>query len=429
MISSQLLDRKSIESGQLNKLQDLVTALIAGNCFYKRKLETLGASFQVETLGQYFRDFPFTTKSELAEDQILHPPYGTVLTYPSNRYTRFHVTSSTTGSPIRWLDTPDSWDWNVANKVRIFDAANISTEDRVFFPVSFGPFMAFWLAFEAATRMGCLCFPGGGLSSVARLRMILENQISIIFCTPTYAVRLGELAQSEGLNLKYSKVRAVIVGGEPGGSAPAIRERIEHAWPAARVFDHHGMTETGSVSYACPKRRDVLHVIESSFVPEVIDPETGEPSVHGNIGELVLTNLGRVGSPVLRYRTGDCVRPSPPSQCVCGSFELALEGGIIGRLDDMLIVRGVNLYPSALDDLIQGFGEVIEHRVEIRSVNGMTELHVRIELAENYQHSTELRKQIQDAIKATFALNLPVEIALPNELPRFEMKAKRWIHV
>lgn len=429
MNSAQFSDRKGIESGQLDGLRRLQSAMIPGNRFYARKMETVGANLQVENLRQFSADFPFTTKSELSEDQALHPPYGTCLTYPINRYTRFHLTGSTTGSPLRWLDTPESWDWNVSNKARIFDSACVTSEDRVFFPFSFGPFMAFWLGFEAAVRKGCLCFPGGGLSSIARLRMILENDISIVCCTPTYAVRLGEVAIAEGLDLKNSKVRAVIVGGEPGGSAPSIRERIEQAWPVARVFDHHGMTEAGSISYACPKRRDVLHVVESSFIPEVIDPETGEPCITGNTGELVLTNLGRLGSPLLRYRTGDCVKLGTQGQCSCGSFELALEGGIIGRLDDMLVVRGVNLYPSAVDDVIRSFKEVGEHRVEIQSVKGMTQLHLRIEPTDHCENSLVLRERIREAIKAAFALHVPVEIVAPNELPRFEMKAKRWVRL
>src|SRR5262249_50548419 len=155
-------------------------------------------------------------------------------------------------------------------------------------------------------------------------------------------LHLAEIAAEEKIDLSASKVKTIIVAGEPGGSIPATRSHIEQAWCGARVIDHHGMTEIGPVTYECTRRRGVLHVMEESYIPEVIDRNTLEPVGPGGSGELILTNLGRTGSPILRYRTGDIVQPALTSPCECGSAELALEGGIIGRVDDMVVVRGVN---------------------------------------------------------------------------------------
>src|SRR5262249_22665974 len=153
----------------------LLAELIPANKFYTRKLNGAGITFDVASLKDFCTRFPFTTKAELAADQLATPPFGTNLTYSIEQYMRFHQTSGTSGVPLRWLDTPESWDGLLESWTRIFEAAGVKHGDRVYFAFSFGPFIGFWLAFESAARMGCLCVPGGGLGSVARLRAILDN--------------------------------------------------------------------------------------------------------------------------------------------------------------------------------------------------------------------------------------------------------------
>ena len=235
--------RAAIAAGQLELLRSLVAELFPGNAFYARKLNAAGITFDVASLEDFSARFPFTTKQEIIEDQRAQPPFGTNLTYPLERYTRYHQTSGTTGAPLRWLDTPESWDWMLDSWTEILRVAGVQPPDRVYFAFSFGPFIGFWLAFEAAQRLGCLCLPGGGLSSAARLRAILDNEITVLCCTPTYAMRLAEVAAEEKLDLRAARVRRIIVAGEPGGSIPSVRTRLEKLWPGARVMDHHGMTE------------------------------------------------------------------------------------------------------------------------------------------------------------------------------------------
>jgi phenylacetate-CoA ligase len=310
----------------------------------------------------------------------------------------------------------------------VFRAAGVGANDRVFFAFSFGPFIGFWLAFESAARLGCLCIPGGGLSSAVRLRAIMSNGATVICCTPTYAIRLGEAAEEEKIDLGASRVKKIIVAGEPGGSIFATRARIASLWAGARVFDHHGMTEVGPVTYECPARPGVLHVIESAYFAEIIDPASGRPAVPGQAGELVLTTLGRTGSPLLRYRTGDLVkRGSKNGPCQCGRHELALDGGILGRTDDMVIVRGVNVYPSAVEEIIRGFEDVAEYRVHITQKDSLTQMLVEIESTASCHDPAALAARVEKAFETALVLRVPVSVVSPGALPRFEMKAKRWI--
>lgn len=424
--------RDELRASQLEQLRSLVSELFPANAFYTRKLENAGITFDVASLEDFSARFPFTTKQELIADQLAHPPYGTNLTYPLASYTRFHQTSGTTGTPLRWLDTPESWDWLVENWTQVFSAAGVQAGDRVFFAFSFGPFIGFWLAFQSAERLGCLCIPAGGMSSVARVQAILDNAATVLCCTPTYALRLGEVAAEAGFDLSRSRVRRIIVAGEPGGSIPATRSRIEQLWHGAQVFDHHGMTEVGPVTYECPAQPGVLHVIEAGFYAEIIEPNSGKPVQPGHSGELVLTPLGRVASPLLRYRTGDLVRlvtchPSPVTPCACGSHDMALAGGILGRVDDMVIVRGVNVYPSAVEEVIRSVGGVAEYQVQVTTRGPLTELAITIEPEASCVDAAALIAKLEHAFDAAFSLRLPVTLVTPGSLPRFEMKAKRWV--
>ena len=422
------LDRAALEAHQLKKLHALLKRTLADNPFYKSKLRAAGTDRLPESLADFIDRTPLTTKRELVDDQRRNPPYGSNRALPIEDYCRFHQTSGTTSTPVRWLDTRESWNWMVNSWERIFEAAGITSQDRIFFPFSFGPFLGFWSAFDAASRMGSLAIPGGGQRSASRLRTIVDNAVTAICATPTYAIRLGEAASEENIDLSGSKVRAIIVAGEPGGAIPSTRGLIEKLWPGARVFDHYGMTEVGPVSYECSRCRGVAHVMESAYLAEVIDPETLVPVKPNDFGELVLTPLGRIGSPVIRYRTGDLVRPANATRCQCGSYELSLEGGILGRTDDMVIVRGVNLYPSAVEDVLRADGGIAEFQVDISTNSDLPELRLRIEPSVPGTDPSRFANHVEQALHRAFGLRFSVECVAPGTLPRFEMKAKRWKH-
>ncbi len=414
--------REVIESQQLAQLRRLLAAILPANRFYQQKLA--GINPAIASLEDFSKRFPFTTKQELVADQQQHPPFGTNLTFALDQYTRFHQTSGTTSKPLRWLDTPESWGAMIESWKQVYLAAGVGRGDRVYFAFSFGPFIGFWLAFDAAQQLGCLCLPGGGLGTEARLRAIVDNEVTVLCCTPSYALRLAEVATKEKTQLHPGKIKTIIVAGEPGGSIPATRERLEKLWPGTRIFDHHGMTETGPVTHECPDQPGVLQIMESAYYAEVID-SSGAPVKSGETGELILTTLNRTGSPLLRYRTGDLVRPfhSPLST----HHSSLLQGGILGRTDDMVIVRGVNVYPSAVEDIMSRFSEIAEYQVAVDISRSMAEMVLQIEMKGQGTDEKNLVKQIQDALHTAFNLRVPIVVAATGTLPRFEMKAKRWI--
>ena len=419
--------RETIEAEQLRLLRRLLGELVPGNRFYAPRIEAAGLSEDLSDIEAFTERMPLTTKADLVEDQRRCPPYGTNLTYPIEQYTRYNQTSATTGTPLRWLDTPESWQGLLDNWKQVFAAAGVGAADRVMFTFSFGPFLGFWTAFEAATQVGCLCLPGGGLGSPARLRMILDNRATALCCTPTYALRLAEVAQEQRIDLADSAVKVIIVAGESGGSVPATRERISRGWGGARVFDHHGMTEVGPATFENPDHPGTLHVIEPAYLAEVLDPDMLVPAKPGQTGELVLTTLSRAASPLLRYRTGDLVRLSaePPERL--GRPETALDGGILSRVDDMVVVRGVNVFPSAVDQIVRANSDVAEYRVEIDTEDAMTRMTLIVEPIPERAGKVSLATDLRERLRGALSLRVPVKLAEPGTLPRFEMKAKRWI--
>jgi len=413
---------EQIRKRQQEKLEGLLETVLASNPFYREKLDPGPLKRKPLSLTEYRRHVPFTEKRELLEDQIRNPPYGRNLSFPLQRYTRFNQTSGSRGEPLRWLDTAQSWAKMLECWKTVYRMSGVRPRDRIFFAFSFGPFLGFWTAFDSAQALGALCLPGGGQSSLGRLRAILDNRVDVLCATPTYALHLARVAVENGLSLEQSAVRIILTAGEPGGCIEATRSRLEAAW-GARLRDHHGMTEVGPVSYECPSRRGVLHILENAYLAEVVDPSTSRPAAPGKTGELILTTLDRTGSPVLRYRTGDLVKPSRRQPCACGRCELALEGGILGRVDDMVVIRGVNLFPAAVEEVIRRRPEISEYRVEIHNSGELRELKIQIESSREDGGA----RQLEQELHAAFSLRIPVSTVPPGTLPRFEMKSRRWI--
>ena len=419
------MDRNAIEARQGRRLSELLAAVHGRNPFYTRKLTDAGI-MAGSNLRADLAALPFTTKGELVADQQEHPPWGTALTEPLGHYTRYCQTSSTTGKPLKWIDTTDSWQWALDCWKEVYRAARVGPGDRVFFPFSFGPFLGFWTAFDAGAQLGLHCVPGGGMSSHVRLAMIDAVGATVVCCTPTYALRLAEVAAEEGHRpLTANTVRVLIVAGEPGGSIPATRARIEQSW-GARVIDHYGLTEVGPISFECWDAPGFLHLNEAEYICEVVDPATGAARADGETGELVVTNLGRTASPVIRYRTGDIVvRRSEP--CVCGRTWARLEGGILARADDMINIRGVNVYPASIESVVRGFAEVVEFRSTVSRHGAMRALALDIELAPTAADGAGVAARVSQQLREALGLTVPVHVAPAGSLPRFEMKARRFV--
>jgi phenylacetate-CoA ligase len=415
MSQLETASRSDIEAHQLARLQHGLARLLPQNRFYREKLLQENDTIAIQQL-ENLSNLPFTTKRELVADQEEFPLFGSNLTHPLSEYVRFHQTSGTSGRPLKIVDTQESWDWWADCWTSVYKAAGVSRDDIVFLAFGFGPFIGFWSAYEGAKRLGALTVPGGGMDSLQRLRMIQEIGATVLVCTPSYSLRLAEVAQEHGIDLFASSIRVTIHAGEPGASIPATRERIEQVW-GARTYDHAGMTEVGAFGFACSQQQGI-HVNEGEFIAEILDIHSGQPVQEGQAGELVLTNLGRWGSPVIRYRTGDLVRHGGYS-CACGRTLLTLPGGVLGRADDMLIVRGVNVYPSALANILHRFPEVTEYRVIVTKNGSLDEIALQVECP------LELVTVLQEELHLVLHLRVPIEAVEQGTLPRFELKARR----
>ncbi len=410
---------EDLAAHQISRLRVLLRELLASNPYYGARLRDAGFTDArlLHSLDD-LKSLPFTRKGQLVEDQDTHPPFGTNLTFPLARYTHLHQTSGTTGRPLRWLDTSESWDWWARCWAAVYCAAGVTAADSIFFAFSFGPFIGFWAAWAAAEKIGALAISGGAQNSYQRLKTLIELHATVLCCTPSYALHLAEVAGKENIDLEKSAVRKIVVAGEPGGSIPGTKARIEGAW-SAKVFDHTGATEIGAHGMTCLGQCGV-HLNEGEFLIEVINPLTLESA---DEGELVITNLGRIGSPVLRYRTGDHVRISR-EVCECGRTFVRMDGGIIGRIDQMLIVKGVNIFPSSLESIVRSFPRVQEFRVIVDRINAMDELLIVVEVAG--EEPEDVVKAIGRETAHRLGLRIGVELTA-QPLPRFEMKASRVI--
>jgi phenylacetate-CoA ligase len=415
--------RERLRSLQEEKLAGMLYQVHGANKFVTAKLDAAGATPEdVRTLAD-LAQLPFTTKTELMAAQA-----GGLLsencTFPETAYTRMHQTSGTTGAPLRVFDTAESWDWWGHCWGYVLAGAGLTSNDRLFVPFSFGTFIGFWSALGGAEKIGALMIPGGGRDSEQRLRVMAELGITAMCCTPTYALRLAEVAREMGFGIDSLPLRITVHAGEPGANVPATKQRIEAEW-GVKCFDHAGASEVGPHSFECQPQPGATHAIDTEFIVEAIRPGTGEPAAPGEDGELVITNLGRIGFPVLRYRTGDLVRIDD-SPCPCGRTFTRFAGGVIGRADDMVVVRGVNIYPSAVENLLRSYGEVEEFRVTIVRRRDMSAVVLEIECRDGVTGDEVARRVAADFI-AKLGMHAEVSVVAQGTLPRFEMKARRFV--
>jgi phenylacetate-CoA ligase len=422
----QSLDRAALEQYQLGRLNALLRSVLVNNQFYREKLQSVfsssalaAADGPLESLADFQR-LPLTVKEELLPAHIEGQrggPLARNATFPQQRYLRYHQTSGTRGLPLPVVDTADDWRWWMDCWDYVLDAADVNSSDCVFLAFSFGPFIGFWSAHDAAIARGCMVVPGGGMSTLARLELMRSVNASVLFCTPTYAMHMAQVARDNQIDPCSLGVRTLIVAGEPGGSDPDLRPRLMNSWNA-NVLDHSGATEVGPWGYGDPSGQG-LHVMESEFVAEFLDHATGQPAAEGELAELVLTNLGRLGCPVIRYRTGDLVRP----QWSYGKTSrfVFLPRGVLSRADDMLIVRGVNIFPSSVEQILRSFPEIVEYRITASKRGAMDELSVEIE-----DRLSEPRRVAKE-LEVRLGLTVHVHCVELGSLPRSEFKSRRWV--
>jgi len=417
--------RAAMTRWQSLRLREQVRHAGAHSPFYRRKFNAAKVKpAQIRTLDD-LRRLPFTTKDELKENQAARPPWGDVLAVPLADVMRVHLTSATTGRPLAFLDTREDWHGFYHSYARSLFAYGVRQKDMVMAAFSYGPWIGYWSGFYAAQDLGCLVFPVGGLSTDQRIDALLNYPITVLGCTPSYALFLAEAAAKKGIDLaKDTRVRITWHTGEPGASIPATRAKIEAAF-GAKAYDLPGLTEIAAWGFECDARSGLTHVHEDYCYPEVLD-EQDRPVEPGERGELVFTSLYRKAMPLIRYRTRDVVQLAD-RKCPCGRTLVAFEGGVIGRLDDMKKVRGIIVYPRRIEELVRPHAAVDEFQIVFRRHEGLDEILVRIDPSPSLSLAERdgLRVELGDRLRTGLGLRAAVEITESGALPRWDHKARR----
>jgi phenylacetate-CoA ligase len=417
--------RANMTRWQSERLREQVRHAAANSPFYRRKFKAAGVRpALIRTLADLGR-LPFTTKDELKENQAAKPPWGDLLAVPLAEVLRVHLTSATTGRPLAFLDTREDWRGFFHSYARSLYAYGVRKTDMVMAAFSYGPWIGYWSGFYAAQDLGCLVFPVGGLSTDQRIDALLTYPITVLGCTPSYALFLAEQASKKGIDLaKDTRIRITWHTGEPGASIPATKARIEAAF-GARAYDLPGLTEIAAWGFECDARAGLTHVHEDYCYPEVLD-EQDRPVGPGGRGELVFTSLYRRAMPLLRYRTRDIVQVAD-RKCPCGRTLIAFEGGVLARLDDMKKVRGIIVYPRRIEEIVRSHAAVDEFQIVIQRHAGLDDILVRIDPSPSLSilERDALRARLEESLRTGLGLRTSVEITEPGALPRWDHKAKR----
>lgn len=428
---NETLPRDQLKALQLRKLQRLCGWAYAKSPFHRRRWEAAGFHpDQLKTLDD-LRRIPFMTREEWMEAQMAQPLFGDLTAADHDLAVRYHLTSGTSGrTPIRVLDGMKDWEWIAEMWCYGFWAFGVRPSDVVFFAFGYGSFIGFWGAHYCCEKIGALVIPGGAATTEGRIKTIVEMGVTTVCSTPTYALRLWQTASDMGIDLaRDSKVNKLIVSGEPAGSIPAVKRQLEQAW-GAKVGDTAGMTEIGTIMiFECSHQPGGTHIIEDHFIEEALDHETGEPVPYDEKAERVVTSFGRGFIPLIRYKTKDLVVRVPYHRCTCGRTGDLYEGGIQGRWDDMKLIRGTNVYPRAVESIVREHDAVDEFQILITREGVRDEITIRAELKPGREAEwPQLQQRLAgDLAEAHEGLRFNVELAEPNSLPRFELKAKRLV--
>ncbi len=370
------------------------------------------------------RRFPFIDKKILRDRQLAKPPFGDLCATPEREIVYISASSGSTGVPTASPFTAQDFDDWIDYEARQFWSSGLRPEDRYCHSLNFSLFVG-GPCVLGAQKLGALSIHAGTVPSERLLGILGQFQATAIWTTPSYAWHLGETAIKEGIDpRKDLAVKRIFVAGEPGGSIPETRQRIEDLWGAS-VYDYYGLSDIfGSCAGMCEEKNG-LHWAEDHIYPEVLDPDTQEPVPLGQRGELVLTTLKKAARPMVRFRTGDIVSFTD-APCACGRTSLRMVG-VHGRLDDMLIIKGVNLFPSDVEAIVRKDRELTgEYRLVVERVEHLDRLTVEVEHVRGYNGTAEaLATRIGHHLKALTGVSAAINVLAPDTLPRATHKAKR----
>ncbi|UCE33443.1 MAG: AMP-binding protein [Deltaproteobacteria bacterium] len=425
----ETVPRERLEEIQLQRFRERMQYVYDRSPMYKRKYDEAGIKpSHIRTLDD-IQHVPFTVKEELRESQAQHPPWGDFICIPPEEGVRVFQTTGTTGIPVKAILNKRDWTVHFYEQfMHYMHGYGVKTSDILFVPFGYSLYIAWWGFQAALEQAGVMIVPGGAQSSQDRVKNIFEWGATVVCGTPTYLLYLGETATKMGKPLADSSVRIVVSAGEPGANVPSTKKTIETIW-GAKCYDDIGSTEISNFGFECIAQNGT-HVIESMFYAECLDPGSLKPVEPGEVGELVLTNLCTESMPLLRYRMKDLVRFNKET-CTCGRTFLRLDGGVLGRSDDMFQFAGVNIFPSGVENLIREVSEFSdEYQIVVPKIGTGKHLKIRVEPATrniSKQRMGQAVRQFVETFKYRITITPDVEIVKIGELPRFELKARRLI--
>ena len=419
---SETLARSNLELLQLQRLQETVERVSARVPFYQEKFAESGVKpDQIESLDDV-RRLPFTSGADL---RAVYP--DRMLAADPGEAVRLHTSSGTTGKPKAIFFSRRDVD-NAAELIaRSLVMTGITEQDVFQNMMSYGLFTGGLVMHYGAEKVGCLVIPAGPGTSERQLMLMQDFDVTAVHILPSYALYFAGFLEQKGLNPKKDlKLRKAFVGAEP--HTEETRRRIETAF-GIDVYNSYGLTEMNGpgVAFECEHKAG-LHLWEDNYILEIIDPATGEPVADGETGELVLTTLKREAMPILRYRTRD-ITSVIPEPCKCGRTHRRVNR-ITGRTDDMLIVRGVNIFPQQIERVLMSAPQVGRNYLIL--LEGLDDMTIKVELAASgfdgqVEHLTELQKQLTERIRAEILVRPKLDLVPPGSLPVAEGKAKRVI--
>lgn len=421
----ETLPREALEALQLKRLKATVERVYYTVPFYRKKLDEAGITPEKIKSLEDLKRIPFTTKDDLRENY----PFG-LFTVPLKQVVRIHASSGTTGKPtVVGYTKRDIETWSEL-MARSLYAAGVTREDIIQNAYGYGLFTGGLGVHYGAEKIGATVIPVSGGQSKRQITIMKDFGSTVLTCTPSYALHLAEVAQEEGLNPRDTKLRVGVFGAEPWSEE--MRREIEELWNI-KAIDIYGLSEIigPGVAVECEEAQNGLHIFEDHFIPEIIDPETGENLPPGEYGELVITTITKEALPLLRYRTRDITRLIK-EPCICGRTHVRIDR-IRGRTDDMLIIRGVNVFPSQIEEILVATEGVLPHYMIIVDREGSLDVvEVQVEVDENIfsdevRKLQELARKIEANIKDTIGISVKVKLVEPRTLQRFEGKAKRVI--
>jgi len=426
---AETIDHDEIRDLQWMKLRAVLSHVYEGSPFYRERLNRAGCRpHEVSSLEDFSARCPLLSRQELNAAQAASPPYGT-LPAINPRFAVFHhqTSGSTLAPPMRTFDTARDWAFIVDRFATGLYALGARPGDRAAIAFGYGVFMGFWAGHYALQRIGCQVLPTGGMDSEKRVDLLIAHGVDIVLTTPTYALRLAQVASDMGIDLANdARIKLVVTSGEPRPTP--TRQRIADRF-GAYVGEVAGMTEAGFIMFECAEDPPGMHIIETDFIEEVLHPETREPVDYGQQGVRVMTTLGREGIVMLRYWTNDLVIKRPYSDCRCGRTWDIYQGGIRGRADDLRKIRGVWFSPLMVEELVRSdFPEVDEFQTVHDTVDDVDAIIIHLEPKSELPQDRyeELRERFLRQARSTLNFTPRVEIAAPGSLPRFEMKAIRF---